>query len=141
MIYEYFILSLSCITVTTLKSANRLKKEGMGVDAENSSHKKKSILNLTEMLKQPKHMNKNDIFLVGPTRQPFTHMYRGHISLGTMLSLGQFFLKIFFIYFWRQGKGGKKREKHQYVTEPSIHYLLHSYAPNWGLGPQPRRVP
>lgn len=76
-----------------------MKKEGMGEDAENSSHKKKSILNLMETFKQPKHMDKNDIFLVGPPRQPFTHMYTGHISLGTMLALGQIFLKIFSIYF------------------------------------------
>lgn len=46
-----------------LKLANRLKKGGMGVEAENSSHKKKSILNLTKMFKQPKYMNKNDISL------------------------------------------------------------------------------
>lgn len=62
MTYEHFILSLSCIIVNTLKLAKRLKKEGMGIDAENSSHKKKSSLNLTEMFKQPKFMNKNDFF-------------------------------------------------------------------------------
>lgn len=32
----------------------------MGVDAENSSHMKKSILQLIEMFKQLKYMNKND---------------------------------------------------------------------------------
>lgn len=63
MTYKHFILSLSCIIVNTLKLANRLKKGGMGVDAENSSRKKKSILNLTKMFKQPKYMNKNDISL------------------------------------------------------------------------------
>lgn len=51
----------------------------MGVDAENSSHMKKSILHLIEMFKQPKYMNKNDFFWggggrLGPTRQPFTHV-------------------------------------------------------------------
>lgn len=50
----------------------------MGVDAENSSHMKKSILHLIEMFKQPKYMNKNDFFFgggaLGPTRQPFTHV-------------------------------------------------------------------
>lgn len=39
-----------------------MKKEGMGVDGENSNHKK-SILNLIQMFKQPKYMNKNDISL------------------------------------------------------------------------------
>lgn len=34
----------------------------MGVDAENTSHMKKSILNFIEMFKQPKYMNKNDCF-------------------------------------------------------------------------------
>lgn len=33
----------------------------MGVDAENSSPKKKRILNLIEIFKQPKHINKNEI--------------------------------------------------------------------------------
>lgn len=37
----------------------------MGVDAENSSHMKKSILHLIEMFKQPKYMNKNDFFFGG----------------------------------------------------------------------------
>lgn len=52
----------------------------MGVDAENSSHMKKSILHLIKMFKQPKYMNKNDFFFggvaggLGPTRQPFTHV-------------------------------------------------------------------
>lgn len=63
MTYKHFILSLSCIIVNALKLANRLKKGSMGVEAENSSHKKKSILNLTKMFKQPKYMNKNDISL------------------------------------------------------------------------------
>lgn len=56
-------LSLNCFIVNTLKLANGLKKEGLGVDAENCSHKKKSILHLTEMFKQPKYVNKNDISL------------------------------------------------------------------------------
>lgn len=63
MTYEHFILSLNCIVLNTLNMANRLKKEGMGVDAENSNHNKKSILNLIQMFKQPKCMNKNDISL------------------------------------------------------------------------------
>lgn len=92
MTYKHSILSLSYITVSTLKLAKRLKKEGVGIDAENSSHKTESSLTLTEMFKQPKFMNKNDLFsFVGPTRQPFTHMYKGYISLGTMLALGQIF--------------------------------------------------
>lgn len=62
MTYEHFILSLSCVIVNTHKLASRLKKEGMGEDAKNSSHKKKSILNLMEIFKHPKYMNKNDTF-------------------------------------------------------------------------------
>lgn len=83
----------------------------MGVDAENSSHKKKGILNLTEKFKQPKHMNKNDIFLAGPTRQPFTHMYARHISLGTMSALGQFFKKRFSLFTFKERGRERKREK------------------------------
>lgn len=63
VIYEHIISPLSCIIVNTLNLASRLKKEGMGVDAENSNHSKKSILNLIQMFEQPKCMNKNDISL------------------------------------------------------------------------------
>ena len=42
------------------------------------------------------------------------------------------FLKILFIYFWREGKGGR-REKHQSVASPMW--------PNWGPGLQARHVP
>lgn len=55
--------TLSCIIVNTLKLACRLKKDSMRIDAGNSSHKKKSILNLTEMFKEPKYVNKNDTSL------------------------------------------------------------------------------
>lgn len=65
----------------------------MEVDAENSSHMKKSILHLIEMFKQPKYMNKNDSFFGGGvgtrTYQTAIHMYEGYTSLGTVLALGQ----------------------------------------------------
>ena len=39
-----------------------------------------------------------------------------------------------FIYFWREGEGGKKRERNITVWLPLT-------PPHWGPGPQPRRVP
>ena len=46
-----------------------------------------------------------------------------------------FFLKILYIYFWREGKGKRKRG-----SETSIGCLSHT-PPNWGPDPQPRHMP
>ena len=43
------------------------------------------------------------------------------------------------IYFQREGKGGRKGEKHQCVSDPSIGHLSHTR--NQGPGPRPRNVP
>ena len=51
------------------------------------------------------------------------------------LHLDFFFLNILFIYFSREGKGGRKKGR-----ETSVCGCL-SHAPYWGPGPQPRHVP
>ena len=43
------------------------------------------------------------------------------------------FFKIFYLFIFRQGNGGREGEKHQYV--------IASRAPSPGPGPQPRHVP
>ena len=45
-----------------------------------------------------------------------------------------FFFKILFIYFQREGKGGRKREKHQCVVASHV-------VPTGDLAQQPRHVP
>ena len=57
------------------------------------------------------------------------------IELGPSFSDLSFFLKILFIYFWREGKGGRKRGR-----DTSMCGCL-SCAPYWRPGPQPRHVP
>ena len=58
----------------------------------------------------------------------------------TAISKKNNFIKILFIYFWKEGKGEKEKEKHQCTKdnprdESQIHYFL--YAPNWGPRQQP----
>ena len=49
-----------------------------------------------------------------------------------------FFLKISFIYFFSEGKGGRKRGRETSMCKRNIGRLSHS--PNWGPGPKPRHV-
>ena len=51
------------------------------------------------------------------------------------------FLKILFIYFYREGKGGRKRVRETSMYERNMDQLPLASAPLRGLGPQPRHMP
>ena len=66
-------------------------------------------------------------------------MYR-HFFKTSVIAFKDFFLKILFIYFLREGKGGEREgEKHRCERKTSTDCLLHT--PNQGSGSQARHMP